>query len=258
MQLKQKLIENKEQFSDSVRMEVVDVRSDRSITSFRAWLEVKDVMSKDVITITSDETVVSAAKIMSENNISCVIVVHNDSVMGIVTEKDFLKKINSKVKMCDNIKIAEIMSSPVESIPPDVSVFDASRIMQDKQIKRLPVLIEKRLLGIVTQTDLTRALTSYGMWKDVTEIMSSEVAEIQTEATVAEAAEIMSAGNISCIVATKAGEPIGVFTERDILKKVIAAQKDPLETMIKEVMSSPLIKESAAIAYKKLENTNKN
>ncbi len=232
-------MDTQKQFDSSVKTRSIDITSDGFITHSQLWLEVKDVMNKDVVTVSLDETLVSVANIMSENNISCVVVMDNDSVMGIVTEKDFLKRISNK--FCDNIKVAEIMSSPVESIPPDFSVFDASRIMTDKQIKRLPILIEKQLVGIVTQTDLTRALMSYGMWRDVTEITSGEMAGIQIEATVAEAAEIMSTNNISCIVAMKADEAVGVLTERDILKRVIAAQKDPLETMIKEVMSSPLM-----------------
>ena len=103
-------------------------------------MTVGNVMSKDVITICSDETVASAAKIMSENSVSCIVVADNGSVTGILTETDFLKKVAEREKDFDRIKVREIMSSPVESIAPNVSVFDAIRIMEDKHIKRLPIL----------------------------------------------------------------------------------------------------------------------
>ena len=231
---------NKKQLSDSVNTTVEDIQSDRLITSARVWLEVKDVMSKDVITIGPEETVVSAAKTMSENNVSCILVVDNGNVVGIVTEKDFLTRIADKDRNLDEIAVAETMSCPVESISPDLSVFDASAIMEAKHIKRLPILAGKRLVGIVTQTDLTRALTSYCIWKDVAEIMSSDVAVVQTKATVAEAAQIMSSHNISCIVALEGNEVQGIITERDLLKRVIAPQKDPAHINIEEVMSSPV------------------
>lgn len=140
--------------------------------SLRVPLTVGNVMSTDVITICSDETVASAAKIMSENSVSCIVVVDNGNVAGILTETNFLKRLAAGEKGFDRIKVREIMSSPVESISPNLSVFDAIRIMEDKHTKRLPILEEKQLVGIVTQTDLVRAVTFYGRWKDVEEIMS--------------------------------------------------------------------------------------
>jgi len=236
-----KLMENEKQFSDSVKTDVMAVHSDCLITSSQIRLEVKDVMNKDVITVSSDETIVSAAKVISENNISCVVAVDNGSMVGILTEKDLLARVARKDKDFDQITVAETMSCLVVSIPPDLSVFDASEIMKARHIKRLPILAGKQVVGIVTQTDLTRVFTSYGMWNDVAEIMSSDVAVIQTKATVAEAVEIMNSRNISCIVALETNEVQGIITEKDLLKKVIVPRKNPIYIKIEEVMSSPVI-----------------
>jgi len=234
-------MENKRLFGESVETKVMDIRSGRLITSSRVWLEVKDVMSEDVITIPPDETAVSAAKAMSAKNISCIVVVDNDSVVGIATEKDFLARISGKDKDLSRTAVAEIMSRPVESAPPDLSIFDASAVMEAKRIKRLPILAGKRLVGIVTQTDLTRALTSYFVWKDVSEIMSRDVATIQAQATVEKAAEIMHSHSLSCIVALEGNRMRGVLTERDLLKRVIVPQKDAGSIRVEEVMSCPVI-----------------
>jgi PAS domain S-box-containing protein len=204
-------------------------------------LEVKDVMSADVITIPPDATAVSAAKVMSANNVSCVVVVDNGSVVGIATEKDFLARISGEETDLCGTAVAEIMSHPVESTPPDLSIFDASALMEAKHIKRLPVLAGKRLVGIVTQTDLTRALTSYFVWKDVSEIMSRDVVTIQARATVEKAAEIMHSHGISCIVALEGNRVRGVLTERDLLRRVIVPQKDAGSIMVEAVMSCPVI-----------------
>jgi PAS domain S-box-containing protein len=225
---------------DSIETEMIRVGSGRPITSSRVWLEVEDVMSKDVITIAPDATVVSAAKVMSENGISCLVVVDNDSVAGIVTERDFLARLAGRRGDWNEIRVADIMSSPLETVPPDLSVYDASALMEAKHIKRLPVSAGKRLVGMVTQTDLTRALTSYGMWKDVAEIMSRDMVVVQTEATVAEAAEAMSSRRISCIIALEGQRVQGIVTERDLLKRVIVPQRDPACTRVGEIMSSPV------------------
>jgi PAS domain S-box-containing protein len=93
---------------------------------------------------------------------------------------------------------------------------------------------------MVTQTDLTRALTSCGVWKDVAEIMSRDMVVVQTVATVAEAAEAMNSHNISCVVALEGVRVQGIVTERDLLKRVVVLQRDPACTRVKEIMSSPV------------------
>ncbi|MBW7991638.1 MAG: CBS domain-containing protein [Planctomycetes bacterium] len=234
-------MENKKNKSDSVNTSIVDIHSDRLITSSRVWLEVKDVMSKDVVTTSPNETAVSAAKTMSENNVSCAVVMDKGSIAGILTEKDLFKMIADKNKDFDKIKVAQVMSPSVDSIGPDLSVLDASGIMEGKRIRRLPILKDKQLIGIVTQSDLTRALTSYGMWKDVGEIMSSDIAAIQTKTTVAEAVKIMKTRNISCIIVLEGNKVQGIITERDLLKGIVALKKNPVHIKVEKVMSWPII-----------------
>ncbi len=240
MQVKEKLMANRKQCGDSIKTEVMDCRSNRLISSRFVWLKVKDVMTKETITIASNETGSSAAKVMSENEVTCILVVDNGNVVGIVTVKDFLTKIVNKDWGWDQMAVAEMMSRPVECISPDSSVFDAIAIMEAKNIKRLPVVTGKRLLGIVTQTDLIRSLTTYCIWKDVAQIMNSTVAVVQTKATVAEAVQIMSSRDISCTVVLEGDEIKGIITEKDILKRVIGPQKDPAHINVEEVMSSPV------------------
>jgi transcriptional regulator with GAF, ATPase, and Fis domain len=232
-------MENREQFRDLTKSKMMDVH-DNLTGSLWVPLTVGNVMSKDVITICSYETVSSAAKIMSENSVSCIVVADNGSVTGILTETDFLKRVADGETDFDGIKVREIMSASVETISPNLPVPDAIRIMEDKHIKRLPILENKRLAGIVTQTDLVRVVTFYGRWKDVEEIMSKDVAGIQSKATVVEAAEVMTRRNISCIVVLEGEEMVGVVTERDLLERVVALQKDPSQIKMEEMMSSPV------------------
>ncbi|MHC4417753.1 MAG: sigma 54-interacting transcriptional regulator, partial [Planctomycetota bacterium] len=225
--------------SDSVETEIRGVSSESFGSSFPVWLEIADVMSRDVINISPDDTVVYAARVMSESKISCIVVLDGDDLAGIVTERDFLEKVGGGEKDFAKRKVAEIMSSPVASVPPSLAVFEASKLMGEKGIKRLVVVEEGSVVGIVTQTDLIRASASYGMWRDVTEIISGDVATVEKGASVAEAAEVMTRRKISCIVVMEADEVAGVLTERDVLKRVIGMEKDPAAVKTKEAMSSP-------------------
>ncbi|MFC1795345.1 CBS domain-containing protein [Planctomycetota bacterium] len=233
-------MKNKKQLNDLMEIQTSAIASDGFIISSWNWLNVGDVMSDKVATICPDEIVISAAKIMSDNKISCLVVMDSGNVEGIVTETDVLRRVGKQSKDFYRTKLGRIMSSPVESVTSDISVLEASKIMGAKQIKRLPIVDEGKLIGIVTQTDLVRALTSYGLWRDVSEIMSKNIAGIQMQASVAEAAGIMISRKISCIMVMDGDNVAGVLTEKDMLGRVVALQRDPANTRMEEVMSSPV------------------
>ena len=227
-------------WGDVVPTKISGIPTDRLITSSRAWMEVADVMSKQVVTVEADRRVVFAAETMSKSGLSCIVVLDGGEPVGILTETDFLRRIAEK--QCDfrESKVRCLMSSPLRSVPRTLSVLEASKLMDDWAVKRLPVVEDTRLIGIVTQTDLVRALTSYGMWRDVAEIMTEDVVTLPKTATVSEAAELMTTRNVSCVVAEEDGQAIGVLTESDLLARVVADSKDPGRITMEEVMSFPV------------------
>ncbi len=232
---------SEEKLRDLITNRAEDVSSSRLITSSRVWLEVGDLMSREVAVVGPEHTIVEAARIMAEDSISSLVVLDDGRVAGIITETDFLKGVVAQGKDADSVKVREVMSQPVVSVSPDVSVFEAGEIVEDRRVKRLPVLDGGKLVGIVTQTDLIRVLTSYGMWRDVVEIMTRDVATVQRGDSVAKVAEMMSAHSISGIVVMDAKQVVGVLTERDLLRRVMAQCKDPAKVKVEEVMSSPVM-----------------
>ncbi|MCP4258710.1 MAG: CBS domain-containing protein [Planctomycetes bacterium] len=232
---------DKEQFGDLSSIKKSDFYTTHAMTSSRVWMKVGQVMSKDVLSISPNETVASAAMVMSKNNISCILILENENVTGILTEEDLLKKAIVGCKDAHKVSVTEVMSSPVETVPSDCSVLIAGKTMEDKRIKRLPVMSENKLVGIVTQTDLTRVLTYYGTWRDISEIMTKDITGIQKNTTVSEAAAIMASRDISSIAVMAGEQVVGILTERDLLSRVIALRKDPDHIKTEEVMSSPVI-----------------
>jgi len=234
-------MKNRKQVDDSTGVGAKEASSCLTSCFFSGMRrEVGDVMSKDVATISANETVVEAAKIMSEKDISCLIVMDQEGVAGVLSETDMLKRATVGDRDFRSMSVADVMSASVQSVSPELSILDAGKLMSDRHIRRLPVLEHGKLVGVVTQTDLVRVLTTYGMWRDVAGIMNSRVAVVQETATVAEAAKVMAERDISCVVGLNDKEVVGILTERDLLKRVLAEQRDPAETSMKDVMSSPV------------------
>jgi len=222
-----------------VATEVSQTTARRSTS--RRELTIRDIMSHEIITATSDDTILSAANRMSESNVSCIIVIDDEMVIGILTDKDILKGVAGHDTEFQRLRVEERMSSPVETVRPEESVIAAAKTMETKGIKRLPVVDGGHLVGVVTQTDITRGLISISPLKAVSDIMARDVATVDTGATVAEAARIMSLEGISCLIAMHRHAVAGIVTEKDLLRRVVALRKDPTQTQVVDVMSFPMI-----------------
>lgn len=203
-------------------------------------LTVKDIMSTQVITATLSDTICSAAIKMSENDVSCVVVLDDDRVTGIITQKDVLKGLAGEDADLQLQNVSDRMSTPVQVISPGRSVVEAGKIMETKGVRRLPVAEGHKLVGIVTQTDITRGLISLTSLRYVTDIMSRNIATVDAQTSVAEAARIMASRNISCVVVLNRNELAGILTEKDLLKRVVALSRNAAQTRVAAVMSCPV------------------
>ncbi len=218
-----------------------DAEAGTALSSTQTHLMVKDVMSRDVVTTTPQESILAAARKMAAHTVSCVVVVDGAAVVGLFTEKDLLKGISQERAGFCQFPVAERMSSPVIVAAPSLAVLDAGRILKSKHIKHLPVVADQRLVGIVTQTDITRGLIYLTPLQCVSEIMSPNVATVDAEATIEEAAATMWTRRISCVLVTHQKEPVGILTQTDILRRIVAPQWNPARTRVREVMSAPVL-----------------
>jgi len=119
-------------------------------------LNVEDVMVEEVVTVEADATVQEAVDLMNKHEIGCLIVVLRGRPVGIITERDMLKRVLAKSIDPEKIKVSEIMSVPLIMGKPEMEVEDAVKLMFKNKIKKLPVVQRGRLIGLVTLTDLTR------------------------------------------------------------------------------------------------------
>jgi len=119
-------------------------------------LKVEDIMIETVITVEADATVMRAVKVMNENEIGCLVVTRNGRAVGIITERDLLKRVIGKARNPTKTKVREIMTKPLIAGHSDMDLEDATRLMFEKKIKKLPVVEHGRLMGLITLTDVAR------------------------------------------------------------------------------------------------------
>jgi len=118
-------------------------------------IQVKDVMSNKVITVSPDASVSQTAVLMNINNIGSIIVTDNSGrPIGIITERDIVKRLVAKNLVPSSVKAEEIMSSPVKTISPNAELSEAARIMHRSGIRRLVVVSDSRLIGVITSRDI--------------------------------------------------------------------------------------------------------
>ena len=116
---------------------------------------VNQVMNKNVLSVDKSASLQEAAQKMMKSNIGCVVVTDNEESIGIVTERDFVTKVASEGVLLST-KISEVMSVPLITIDSEETVWEASEMMKEKGIHKLPVKENEKIVGIVTTTDIVK------------------------------------------------------------------------------------------------------
>ncbi len=119
---------------------------------------VQDIMTKDVVTVDENMTALDAARVMTEKGISSLIIEKDHAPVGIISERDFVKKICLKDMQPSTINVGSIMSKIQTYASPDTPVDVAVQRMVNHKIRRLPVISDGKVIGIITVTDLAKHL----------------------------------------------------------------------------------------------------
>jgi CBS domain-containing protein len=119
---------------------------------------VKDIMTRSIISVDSSVTVNEAAKTMEKAGVGAVLIIENNVPIGIMTDRDFAIKIAAHAYPI-HTKVKQVMSSPLIHVSPDDEVWIAADLMYSRKIRKLPVIDEDQILGIVTTTDLIKLYT---------------------------------------------------------------------------------------------------
>ena len=116
---------------------------------------VKEIMNPNVVSLGPNASLKDAAELMAQQKIGSIVIVDNNEPIGIITERDFATKIMLQPYSADS-KVSEAMSSPVVHITSNQSVADVIDIMANKDIRKVPVIDNGKVIGIVTGTEFLR------------------------------------------------------------------------------------------------------
>ena len=207
-------------------------------------LLLEDIMTAPATCIDQYSSAAAAFTIMRSKGISAVVVTHQDRAVGIVTERDAVLLANQGHNP-EATPVTQIMGKPLLSARPDMDYQDGYRLLAQHGFRHLLITdASERLLGIVTEGDFLKRLGNEFLlrFKDISSIMTRTVLTMSPNKLVKDALELMAARNISCVVVTDDTHPLGVFTERDLVRRY--GDTDCPETLqqrpLNEVMVQPV------------------
>lgn len=122
---------------------------------------IKNVMTKEVVTVDSENTIEEASRVMAEKRRGYAVVLGAGKPVGMVTERDFVWKVIADGKSPSKVKVSEVMSAPLIAVDPDADLSAAVEMMEKHQIRRLPVIKDEIMYGIITSRDIVNHFNQY-------------------------------------------------------------------------------------------------
>ena len=199
---------------------------------------VKEFMSTNVATAAPDTPIRKAIESMVSREIGTLVVTSEGKTTGVITERDLLTAIATGM-MPEDQTVGDLMEESVTRADPAMSSREAARRMTDAK-DRLLVFEGKELVGIVTATDIVKVVWRLGEHVDIGDVVSGRIVTADGWATVSQAVGMMHARRVGSVIVTDRGVPKGIFTERDLLNRVLYPRLG-LDQPVLKAASVPII-----------------
>jgi len=192
---------------------------------------VKSIMTREIVSIPIFAKISDAIELMKEHNVGGLPVVDEENrVWAIVTERDIVMIFTGKIS---RVSVAELMSKKVITATPKASISEAEKTMIERGFRRLPIVSDHKLVGVVTVMDILRFFGSGQVFKhlqsgtivqvlqtSILEIAVKDVITIKPNIDVGQAARIMQEKNIGALPVVEDGKLVGIITERDFFRLI--------------------------------------
>jgi CBS domain-containing protein len=132
---------------------------------------VKDLMTQNVIKIDMHKTIFDAAILMTEKKVGCLIIMEGEKPVGIITERDFVRRVVA-INCSLDTSVSKIMSQPLIIIEPNATLKTAARLMLKNKIRRLPVVANNKLVGMIVVADFARQLSKKTITEEILNAMA--------------------------------------------------------------------------------------
>lgn len=216
-------------------------------------LKVDDFMSSPVVEVRPETNFVDAVQIMILKGIGNLVVVEGERVAGIITERELLQHLVLN-KTLLNKQVKYILTQKFTRISPETSILEATKTMISKKARLLVFRKDRltgtdQLAGIITASDIVRAFLQTGRNPSIESAMTNRIFTLKPGSTILAAAKMMLKKGIGSVVVTANGSPYAIFTERDLLNRVLGAHVD-IEEKVGAYCTHPLVTANVGIGAK--------
>jgi len=208
--------------------------------------KVSEIMTTNLTKAPVSSTIFEVMEMMVAEDVGRVIITDDDIPVGIFTEKDVLKRVvNAKIEP-RKTAIKNVMTAPARAVREETHIVDAFGKMYRGKYRHLLVRGRRgKIVGIVSMRRILNLAVELGQGlnetKTLGDIAAPAIVSIDQSAMIHETIELMNTKSVSAVVLTAAGKPSGIFTERDVLKRVATKEINVKQTPIEQVMTAPVI-----------------
>jgi CBS domain-containing protein len=208
--------------------------------------KVSEIMTTNLTTASVASSIQEVLEMMVAADVGRIIVTNKEVPVGIFTEKDVMKRVVNKNSDPRKSLIKEVMTSPIRTVREETHIVEAFGKMYRGKYRHLLVRGKRgKIVGIVSMRRILGLAVELGQGMSETKTLGSLVSggalSVDESSSVYETIDLMIQRGVASIVVSAVGKPRGIFTERDVLKRVAAKGIDTKKTQVKQVMTSPLV-----------------
>ncbi len=209
-------------------------------------LNVSAYMTSNPITVSHDISFFDAVTKMYKNGIGNLIVVKDNEVIGLLTERQILQYLVTEKTIHDK-PMSHVATSMFTKISPDTSLLDAAKIRFEKK-RKLLVFDNEKLVGILTTSDMLRGLRKLSTAPKLDKVIAPTIYTCSYDDSLFEQIKLMDEKRVGSVIVTKDGKPYGIFTERDLINNILAIGADMSES-VGQYSSHPLVTAEVGINF---------
>ncbi|MBQ2665691.1 CBS domain-containing protein [Methanobrevibacter sp.] len=221
-------------------------------------MQIKNLMSEDIITVDKDQNLSDALKLLRKNNVSRLPVVNNKELVGIISERDIAAKLGSskyESMPASRLHISSVMVKDVCTVPQTMQLGEVAKIMLEKGIGSVPVMSEDKMVGIVSKADFVTLAVGIAFDKvTVKEIMTKDLVAVSPTDRLIHARRQMMEAHVGRVPVIEDGKLVGMVTSKDLMRAFIDFRKTVPEkyqkSQIKEVLVEYIMSSNPTVTSK--------
>lgn len=223
-------------------------------------MQIKNLMSEDLITIDKDQNLSDALKLLRKHNVSRLPVTNHKELVGIISERDIANKLGSskyESMPASRLHISSVMVKDVFTVPETMQLADVAKLMLDEGIGSVPVMCEDKMVGIVSKADFVTLAVGIAFDKiTVKEIMSKDLIVVSPTERLVHARRLMIEAHVGRLPVVEDDELVGMITSKDLMRAFIDFRKNVPEkhqkSQIKEVLVEDIMSSNPQYVSKEM------